>query len=448
MRNVLVGMEITMNKNIQLTDCAPSNAAVEKPTRQRFLLLAILFIGISIAYLDRVNVAVIAANEQFLAEMGIAGDPVNVGLMMSLFLLAYGLANVLLSPIGDSLGPRKAMLIAYLIICASLLMGGVAGTFGVLLASRVLLGIGEGLYYPMQNTLVKNWFPPAERGRANTVWLLGQSLAPAVAMPVFTFLVSEYAWQSTFHFSFALSLIPLLLIAALTADRPARHKRVNESERNYIEQALALEAKAGGVCNASNSSPGLGGKRYLLDYRFWLLMLILATNSILSWGLLTWFPSYLKQARGFSWETMGLMSALPFVFGLVFKLIAGIVIDRNGRSAPVILLSALLCASALFLGMRIDHSYIATTTIALGIGVSSMQIPAVFTLLQGLVPTKAISSAGGTLNGIAVGFGALSPVLIGFATQMSGSFDAAFYLLIVIVLAGGALAAVLAAQKL
>lgn len=437
-----------MNKNIQLADCTAVQVRVAKPTRQRFVLLVVLFVGISIAYLDRVNVAVIVANEQFLADMGIAGDPVRVGLLMSVFLLAYGLANVLLSPLGDYLGPRKAMIIAYLLICASLLLGGVAGTLGVLLASRVLLGVGEGLYYPMQNTLVKNWFPPVERGRANTVWLLGQSLAPALAMPVFTWLVSQYAWQSTFHFSLALSLAALGLIAWMTADSPAAHKRVNAREREHIEQALALEQHANQAPGPDNAAPERAGKRYLFDYRFWLLMLILASNSILSWGLLSWFPSYLKQARGFSWEAMGMMSALPFVFGLVFKLVAGVLIDRAGRSAPVMLISALLCASGLYLGMHIEHPYTATLTLALGIGFSSMQIPAVFTLLQGLVPARGMSSAGGTLNGIAVGFGALSPVLIGFTTSASGSFDAAFHLIIAIVLAGGALAAVLAAQKL
>lgn len=434
-----------MNKNIQLTCSAAAHAALEKPTRQRFVLLAILFLGISIAYLDRVNVAVIAANEQFLQDMGIAGDPVSIGLMMSAFLFAYGLANVLLSPLGDYLGPRKAMIAAYLIICAALLMGGLAASFGVLLASRVLLGVGEGLYYPMQNTLVKHWFPPAERGRANTVWLLGQSIAPALAMPVFTFFVSLYAWQSTFHLSFVLSLVPLVLITWLTADRPAMHRRVNVGERTYIEQALAAAEPRKSEAGARLSA---GGRGFLVDYRFWLLMLILASNSILSWGLLSWFPTYLKQARGFSWDSMGMLSALPFVFGLVAKIVAGVVIDRSGRSATVIMVSAALCALALYLGVHLDNRYMASLSIAIGIGMSSMQIPAVFTLLQGLVQAQAISSAAGVLNGVAVGFGALSPVLIGLSSRLSGGFDAAFYLMIGTVLSGGGLAAILARHRL
>lgn len=48
-----------------------SMALTAPPTRKRFLIVACLFIGIFIAYLDRVNVSVLAANEPFLAYMGI-----------------------------------------------------------------------------------------------------------------------------------------------------------------------------------------------------------------------------------------------------------------------------------------------------------------------------------------------------------------------------------------
>jgi cyanate permease len=77
-----------------------------------------------------------------------------------------------------------------------------------------------------------------------------------------------------------------------------------------------------------------------------------------------------------------------------------------------------------------------------------MQIPAIFTLLQGVVPSKSITTATGALNGIAVGFGALAPVLIGYSISLTGNFNFALYLLIAIVLAGGGLAGILALKKL
>lgn len=59
---------------------------VQKPTKQRFFVLGILFVSLSIIYLDRVNISIIAANTHFLNEMHLNDKPILVGLLMSLFL--------------------------------------------------------------------------------------------------------------------------------------------------------------------------------------------------------------------------------------------------------------------------------------------------------------------------------------------------------------------------
>lgn len=117
--------------------------------------------------------------------MGIEGMPLQIGMMMTVFLAAYGIANVVLSPLGDYLGPRKAMMLCILIWTIALMVGGVATSFALIIICRILLGIGEGFYYPLQSVFIKNWFPKQERGRANAAWIVGQSVAPAIAMPFF-----------------------------------------------------------------------------------------------------------------------------------------------------------------------------------------------------------------------------------------------------------------------
>lgn len=77
------------------------------PTHQRFAIVTILFITLLIAFIDRVNVSVLAADPKFLADMGITGNTVKIGLLMTLFLIAYGISNAIMGPIGDKLGPKK-----------------------------------------------------------------------------------------------------------------------------------------------------------------------------------------------------------------------------------------------------------------------------------------------------------------------------------------------------
>lgn len=435
-----------MNSDNNISQRVDIEEIVQKPTRQRFYVLAILFISLSVIYLDRVNISIIAANSQFLQEMDLVGKPVYIGLLMSLFLITYGVSNVVLSPIGDLIGPRKAMLMAYIIISLSLLLGGLSSIFGVLLGTRILLGVGEGLYYPMQNTFIKNWFPPRERGRANTAWILGQSLSPAVAMPVFTWIIAEYSWRHTFYFSFALSLIPLILLYFFATNTPRENKYINKHELEIIEESR----KPNNLVSNSNEKPSIisRSKIYLCNANFWMLLIIFSSNSMLSWGIVTWLPTYLNTERGFSWSNVGWMSSLPFIFGLLFKIASGIAVDRTGKKGMIMLISALLCAAGILVGVNITNNYIAAIMISFGIGASSMQLPCVFTLLQSMVPSEAISSAAGALNGMAVGFGALSPVLIGLILSLTHNFYSVMYLLVGIVLIGGLVSLFFAVRRL
>lgn len=435
-----------MNGDNNISPIVHIEEVAQKPTRQRFYVLAILFISLSVIYLDRVNISIIAANTQFLHEMDLVGKPIYIGLLMSLFLITYGVSNVVLSPIGDLIGPRKAMLIAYIIISLSLILGGLSSIFGMLLGTRILLGVGEGLYYPMQNTFIKNWFPPRERGRANTAWILGQSLSPAVAMPVFTWIIAEYSWRHTFYFSFVLSLTPLILIYLFASNTPRENKYINKHELEIIEESSITN----NLVSHSSEKPSIitRSKIYLFNANFWMLLIIFSSNSMLSWGVVTWLPTYLNTERGFSWSNVGWMSSLPFIFGLLFKIASGIAVDRTGKKGMIMLISALLCAAGILAGVNITNNYIAAIMISFGIGASSMQLPCVFTLLQGMVPSEAISSAAGALNGMAVGFGALSPVLIGLILSLTHNFYSVMYLLVGIVLIGGLVSLFFAVRRL
>lgn len=379
--------------------------------------------------------SIIAANTHFLNEMHLNDKPILVGLLMSLFLASYGIANVFLSPLGDYIGPRRAMLIAYVVISLSLLIGGLSSFFAILLGTRILLGIGEGLYYPMQNKIIKNWFPAGERGRANTAWILGQSLAPALAMPLYTWIIAEHSWRHTFYFSFSLTLLPIVLIYFFTSNFPQENKYVNVLELQKINKSTTEEVLH------KNSSEKISvverAKVYLCNSNFWILLAVFSSNSMLSWGVVTWLPTYLNTERGFSWANVGWMSALPFIFGLLFKVLAGFIVDKTDRKGMVMFVSAMLCAASILTGVNISNNFFAAIVISFGIGASSMQLPCVFTLLQSMVPAEAMSSAAGALNGMAVGFGALSPVLIGFILSVTHNFYFVMYILIGIVVIGG-----------
>lgn len=416
-----------------------------KPTKQRFFIVGILFVGIMVAYLDRVNVSVLGANDQFLTYMGIKGQPIQIGMMMSAFLAAYGLANVTLSSLGDYLGPRKTMVLCIILMTISLFIGGLATSFTIFLIARVILGVGEGVYYPMQSLFIKNWIPPQERGRANATWIIGQSLAPAIAMPLFAYVVGHYGWRDSFYMCILLGLIPLYLFWFQTTDKPSSHKKVNKMELKHIEDGLAREVKNTEVKEKLSFLERV--KPFSTNYKYWLLVCWYMSLQFMYWGLVSWLPAYLKTSRGFSWAEMGWLASLPFAFAVVAKAVNGWLNDKLGRSGPLLFAAMVLGSISIYAAATVSGRYEAALLLTCAFGFVSMATSTAWTLLQGLVPSGSLSTAAGTMNGISTGFSALSPVIIGTVIATTGSYDSGLISLVAVGIFASIMAGILTAKN-
>lgn len=416
-----------------------------RPTKQRFWIVTIMCIGIMIAFLDRVNVSVLAANETFLMDMDIVGQPVKIGMMMSVFLIVYGISNFFLCPLGAYLGPRKAMMLAILGMGVSLIVGGIAGTFIILLASRAILGITEGFYYPMQSAVVKNWFPPNERGRANAVWTIGQSISPAFAMPLFTFIIAYWGWRSSFFVSLVLTMIPLVLMWFYLTDKPSQSKHVNEAELKYITDGFEQE-KETQFADTAESSLVERVKVFASNYHYWILVYFYMSMNFMYWGLVSWLPTYLKVARGFTWAEMGWLASLPFILTIITKALNGVISDKIGRCAPSLFLAMLLGGIFVYLAASVEGKYASALLLACAFGTTSMATPVAWTLLQKFVPSNSVPTAAGIMNGISTGVSSLSPILIGFFISLVG-YAGGLYVIVGTGLIAAAVELVLVIQK-
>jgi sugar phosphate permease len=421
------------------------NGAGGAPITQRIVLVVILLVTLLVAYLDRVNVSVLVADDTFLKAMGIVGQPVRIGLLMSVFLAAYGLSNVLLSPIGDWIGPRKAMSLSILLWALALVFGGLAWSFTMMLMSRVALGVGEGMQWPMQSKFVKHWFPPKQRGKANSVWLVGLMVGPAVAMPFFSWIIGDLGWRPTFFVLASMGLVPLVLLWFFTTDHPRQNKRISAAERDAIEAGLKPELEAEAATGKQSVQASI--KSFMGNYRFWLLTIFYACFASVWWGTMSWLPKYLKEARGFSWEAMGAWASAPYWLGAVNVVLFGWLSDKIGRRAPFAALSMAGAAVGIYFGAHAPDNTTAAILISLGIASIAIGLPSVWTLLQEIVPGKAVGAGAGAMNGIANGASALAPVAIGFFISLTGGYMGGLMFLVGLTVLGFLCMSVLALQK-
>lgn len=421
-----------------------SSGRVES-SRERFVLLGILLFTIAICFFDRTIVSVLAASDSFLMEMHIKGDPVSIGLMMSSFLVIYGISNIVISPLGDVHGPRKTMAVSIALWFVAMCAGALAQSFYMIIVSRIILGAAQGIHYPMTTVYVKRWFPGCERGRANAVWLIGQSLAQAMAMPVFAWVLAGFSWRFGFWAFAVIGLIPLYLIWWQTTDTPRQHKRVSAAELRLIEAGLEPGEAVGSSSAKGAFWQNVGA--FAKNYRYWLLVLWYITEQHVFWGLVAWLPSYLKNARHFSWEQMGWLASLPFICGIVAKIIAGWGSDYLGRRAPFCFVGMLACGCCIYFAATVENNMVSAILVSIAMGGALLGTAMAWTILQSMVPSRTISTAAGLMNGTANGLAALSPVMIGFFMALTGSYTGGLFFIVGVSFVGAATGLILTVQK-
>ncbi|MXQ54161.1 MFS transporter [Shimazuella alba] len=199
-----------------------------------FSILAIVIFS----YVDRINVSVLITNQHFLNYLGIAGDRVAQGELMTLFLIGYGIAAFFLSPIYETfLGVRKGLLISIFIWGFFTIISPFAGTVTLFLLFRFFLGASEGPLFSLKTMYVKDEFKVNERGKPNAITSMGVSIGLAIGFPIITFLIYQFDWKMSFYILGLLNLIigvPLIYFFIRTT-------KANNTNQNHHTSKLTFQ---------------------------------------------------------------------------------------------------------------------------------------------------------------------------------------------------------------
>jgi DHA2 family multidrug resistance protein len=139
-------------------------------------------------------------------------------------LTCYLVANAIILPAStwfSSVFGRKRFLIACTITftLASLLCG-MASSMTMLIASRVLQGLGGGAMQPLSQAILLESFPPAKRGAATSLFGLAIVVAPILGPTLGGWLTDNWSWRWTFYINLPVGVIALFLISWLVEDPP------------------------------------------------------------------------------------------------------------------------------------------------------------------------------------------------------------------------------------
>lgn len=398
----------------------------------RYYLMTVLAITWMVIYLQRTNISMLLVDARFLEDVNLLGQTARQGLLMTVFLLAYSLSNILLVPISNRLGPRRTLISGIVVGSLVLMLGGWAASFAAIIVVRIFLGIAHGIQYPNLSVLVKNWFPPNERGTANAIYGMGGCIGPALAMPLFGWLIQSFGWEYSFFVPAALGLacvIPLLLY--WISDQPDDNPYISSAEVRYIKL---------NQCNSpapeDNDLKPEGISHILNNQSFWLLCIAYAAFTCSWWGLLTWIPQYLVQARNFDMSGMTSYVTIAYIVAVVGVFTGGRLVDYVHHKSTVGLVALLGVALATFGISAIPSSMGAVICIVLAVGINEFVFPTVWAILQGITPGTLMAAGSGVISGTANLFSAATPFIMGLLIQVTGSYASGLMFLVVMSILG------------
>ncbi|WP_204256593.1 MFS transporter [Mammaliicoccus sciuri] len=381
------------------------------------IILIFLFLAGVINYLDRSALSVAAP---FIQE-DLKLTPGQMGIIFSSFSIGYAIFNFVGGVASDKFGAKITLFVA--MIVWSLFSGAIVLVVGFvsLFIVRILFGMGEGPLSATINKMVNNWYPPSKRATAVGLANSGTPLGGAISGPIVGYIALHLGWRVSFVAIMVIGLIWAIYWWFFAKEKP-----------DYIEETK-IDEKAD-IAPVTTFKLGYYLKNPTVLFTAFAFF---AYNYILFF-FLTWFPSYLVDARNLSIENMSLITVIPWVLGFLGLAMSGIVSDfvyKHTVQKGVLFSRKVVLVVCLFLSaVCIGISGIVTTTagavtlVALSVLFLYLTGAIYWAIVQDVVDSNNVGSVGGFMHLLANTAGIIGPTITGYIIQTTGTYTAAFLL--------------------
>ena len=293
---------------------------------------------------------------------------------------------------------------------ATLLTGFVSG-IGLLIALRLLLGLGESIAFPGSSKIFAAQVPAAHRGSANAVVAAALAFGPAVGTLAGGIILQESGWREIFWIFGGVTL--LWLLPWHMASAPLRSANM----------AVPVTAPVPLVEIARKPAVWLMGVgHFATNYGFYFL--------------LTWLPLYLVKSRGYSLPEMTLLTTLGFATQGVVALVMGRMSDHwvhHGADEGTVRRRLMVVGQTLA-AIALAAVYFTTTKTQLGgvlmlAGIASgLTSTNLFAIGQIFAGPRASGGWIGLQNAIGNVAGIIGPIATGLIIDYTGKYGWAFAL--------------------
>lgn len=407
-------------------------------SRRWTLLLPVIFVTYSLAYLDR-------ANFSFGAAAGMAGDlrisPGQSSLLGALFFLGYFLFQIPGAAYAQNRSVKKlifAGLIGWGLLAASM---GVISDIRFLYVTRFLLGVVESAVLPALLILQARFFTRGERARANALLVMGNPSTLLWMSVLSGYLADRFGWRIMFVAEGLPPIIWAFIWWRLAADRPSEARWLSVADRAALDEKLAAEQ--GTIAPVKNYVAAFKSPRVIwlcVQYFLWSLGL---------YGFVIWLPSMLKIG-GMGMVELGWLSAAPYVAALAAEFFNAAWSDKAGRRRiamwPALTIGALAFYGSYALGG--SHFWISFALLVVAGAMMYAPYGPFFAYVAEALPANVAGGAIALINSMGALGSFAGAYAVGLLNGATGSSGASFLLMAAALLASAVITFFLPERKL
>ena len=403
-----------MSKSLPVT---PATQLSPELSRLAILLALSIFIN----YIDRGNLSIAAPHIK--DELGLSYS--QLGILFSSFFWTYAIFQIVSGWLVDRFPVYWVLALGILLWSAATFATGLVGGFILLLAMRLILGIGESVAYPSYSKIVSGHFTEAQRGRANSIICAGQASGPAVGTLLGGLLIAHLGWRVFFVvFGVASSfwLLPWVKYLRTTMPTTESNSTISPASANIVS-TKGLEAPS------REHAASVTLLQILRQRSAWGTFAGLFAYNYVWYFFITWLPIYLERERQFSVQAMSVVTSLAFLVLAIAALVSGWLSDKwiAAGATPTRVRKTftgagpVIASSVTLVGIVASHTIAVAILIlaCIGLGMCTSNLWAVTQTLAGPATAGKWTGLQNFTGNLA---GWIAPALIGLIVQRTGNY--------------------------
>ena len=418
-----------------LASAEPTSRLSPELSRLAFLLALSIFIN----YIDRGNLAIAAP----LLKDDLGLSVYQLGILFSSFFWTYAIFQIVSGWLVDRFPVNWVLALGILLWSAATFGTGLVRGFKLLLAMRLILGIGESVAYPSYSKIISRHFSEFQRGRANSLISAGQALGPAFGTLLGGMLMARIGWRLFFVVLGIASSLWLLPWIKFIRRTPRSHESKPTPESLSVSSTVSRQTAAQ---DRLESSPACATILQILRQRSaWGTFAGLFAYNYIWYFFITWLPFYLVRERHFTVQGMSIVSGLAFLVLAISALVSGWLSDKwiAAGATPTRVRKTFtgtgpaIASSIVLVGIVANHglavAILMLACIGLGMGTSNL-----WSVTQTLAGPATSGRWTGLQNFTGNLAGWIAPALIGLIVQRTGNFFWVFVITSSVTLLGAA----------